>query len=89
MEYEIDSDEPISLAVSKATSMYSEADPRNTQTLHEVVITDALEALFAPVDGDTPRSSGLVSFVYRGCRVTVRNGEFLTIAQATAGEAHE
>ena len=89
MDYEIGSDESLSLAVTKAADMYSEADPRDTQTLYEVLDTDALEELFAPVDEDTPRSSGRVTFVYRGCRVTVSNGEFLTITRATAGEVPE
>lgn len=89
MEYEIGSDESPSLAVSKAADMYSEADPRDTETLHEVVDADALNELFAAVDEDTPRSSGRVSFVYRGCRVTVSHGEYLTITRAAADEVQE
>ena len=86
MEYEIDADESTSVAVSKAIDMCREADPKDTETLHDVVDPDALDAIFAQIDGDTPRSSGRVSFIFRGCRVTVSHGEYLTVTPANTGE---
>lgn len=40
---------------------------------------DALDALFEPRPEGPPRSGGHVSFVYAGYRVTVDNGEYLTV----------
>ena len=89
MKYDIGPDESLSLAVLKATDMYREADPTDTETLYEVVDTDALDELFAPATEDTPRSSGRVSFVYRGCHVTISHGECLTITRATTDDVQE
>ena len=86
MEYEIDADESTSVEVSKAIDKCTEAYPRDTETLHEVVDPDALDAIFVPIDEDTPRSSGRISFIFRGCRVTVIHGEYLTITPVTMDE---
>ena len=89
MKYDIGSNESLSLAVLEATDKYREADPRDTETLHEVVDTDALDELFAPANEDTPRCSGRVSFVYRGCHVTISHGEYLTITRVTTDDVQE
>ena len=86
MEYEIDADESTSVAVSKAIDMCSEAHPRDTGTLYEVVDPDALDKIFAQIDKNSPRSSGQVSFIFRGCRVTVSQDEYLTITPLTMDE---
>ena len=86
MEYEIDADESTSVAVSKAIDRCDYADPRDSETLHEVVDPDALDAIFAPIDEDTPRSSGRISFIFRGCRVSVSHNEYLTITPVRTDE---
>ena len=86
MEYEIDADESTSVAVSKAIDRCDYADGRDTETLHDVVDSDALDAIFAPIDEVRPRASGRISFIFRGCRVTVSHGEYLTITPARTDE---
>lgn len=79
MEYQIESDETIPGAILEATRLYDQCDSVAGQSLFEVVDPDALDALFEPVDNEAPRSLGHVSFVYKGCRVTVEHGEYLRI----------
>ena len=86
MEYEIDANESTSVAVSKAIDRCNKAEPRDSETLHEVVDPDALDAIFAPIDKDIPRSSGQVSFIHRGCLVTISQNEYLTITPVTMDE---
>lgn len=40
---------------------------------------EAMEVLFAPRADGTARTGGRVSFVYSTCRVTIDNGEYLTV----------
>jgi hypothetical protein len=79
MEYEIGADEPVSEAVVRAASAIDGRQPAALLPLADVLDPDALDALFdAKADGE-PRVGGRLSFVYNHCRVTVDNGEFLTI----------
>jgi hypothetical protein len=44
-----------------------------------VLDPDALDGLFETRYDGTPRRGGRVSFVFDGCRITVDNGEYLTL----------
>lgn len=79
MEYEIGTDEPISTAVVRAVSAVEGRDPTSLRPLAEVLDPDALDILFGPQADGTPRPGGRLSFVYSACRVTVDNGEYLTL----------
>lgn len=79
MEYNIGIDEPVSMAVVRTVSEVMDQDPLSLSPLANVLDTDALDALFdARFDG-TPRTGGQLSFVYNNCRVTIDNGEYLTL----------
>ena len=79
MEYEIGVDEPVSMAVVRAVSAIEDRDPLSLPPLANVLDTDALDTLFAPRADGTVRTGGRVSFVYSSCRLTVDNGEYLTL----------
>lgn len=79
MEYEIEGNEAVSTAVVRTVSAVRGWDPCARQPLTDVVDPDALDALFAPRPNDTPRAGGRLSFSYGGCRVTVKDGELLTV----------
>lgn len=79
MRYEIESDEPVTMAVVKAVSDAEGREPCSIPPLFEVVDTDALDTLFASLTDGTPRVGGRVSFVYGDSWVTVENAEFVTV----------
>ena len=79
MEYEIEPTESVSTAVVRAVSAVEGREPGSIGPLADVLDPDALDALFESRDTDQPRIGGRLSFVFSGCRVTVENGEYLTI----------
>lgn len=79
MDYEIDAEESVSEAVIFAVSAVEGCDPVALRPLADVVDPDALNVLFQPRAEDVPRTGGDLSFVYSHCRVTVYNGEYLTV----------
>jgi hypothetical protein len=79
MEYEIGAGESVSTAVVRAVSAVEGRAPRSLRPLGEVLDTEAVDALFDPRDDGTPRPGGRLTFVYGQCRVTVDNGEYLTL----------
>lgn len=79
MEYEIGAREPVSTAVVRAVSAVVGEKPGSIPLLSRVLAPDALDTLFEPLpDGET-RTGGRLSFVYCHCRVTIDNGEYLTV----------
>lgn len=79
MESEIGIDERVSTAIVRAVSAVDGCEPSSLPQLAGVVDPDALDALFAPQSDGTARTGGRLSFVYGDCRVTVDNGEYLTV----------
>jgi hypothetical protein len=79
MEYDIGSDEPVSRAVVRVVSATEGREPQSLPPLANVLNTDALNALFGPKGDDTARTGGRLSFVYSNCRLTIDNGEYLTV----------
>jgi len=80
MEYQIGPNESVTTAVQRAIQQSTECESVPEKSLYEVVDPDALNSLFAPVDSDTSRMGGRVSFIYADCRITVENNEYLKIA---------
>lgn len=79
MEYEIESGESVSMAVVYAVSAVDGRDPCSLPPLAGVLDPEALDTLFGPQPDGDPRTGGRLSFTYSGCRVTLNNGEYLTI----------
>ena len=79
MEYEIGADESVSTAVVRAVSAVEGRDPRSLRPLTDVLDPDALNDLFGSRSDGTSRPGGRLTFVYSECRVTVDNGEYLTL----------
>lgn len=79
MEYEIVDDEPVSAAIVRTVSAVKGREPCSLEPLADIIDPDALDALFAPRPDDTPRAGGRLSFSYSGCRITVDDGEFVTV----------
>ena len=78
--------DPISLRVVRGVAAREGVDPLELEPpLHEVIDTDALDALFRSTD----ESATAVEFTYRGHRVCVDGtGEIeLTTASADCGES--
>jgi len=78
MEYDIGTDEAVSMAVVRAVSAVEGRDPQSLPPLTNVLDTDALDTLFVPQGDGTARTGGRLSFVYSNCRLTIDNGEYLT-----------
>lgn len=79
MDYEIEVDESVSAAVICAVSAVEGCDPCSLRPLTEILDPDALDMLFNSQADGSPRVGGRLSFIYSHCRVTVNNGEYLTI----------
>lgn len=79
MDSEIGSDESVSAAVVRAVSAVEGRNPGALPPLTRVLDPDALDLLFDPRADGEARTGGRLSFVYSRCRVTLDNGEFLTI----------
>jgi hypothetical protein len=79
MEYEIERSESVSRAVVRAVSAVDGRKPGSLPPLGRVLDPDALDALFDARSDGEPRTGGRLSFIYSRCRVTLDNGEFLTI----------
>lgn len=79
MEYEIGSNESVSMAVVRAVSAVEGREPDLLPPLADVLDPDALDRLFAPRSVGTARTGGRISFVYSTCSVTIDNGEYLTL----------
>lgn len=79
MNTEIQADESVGAAVVRAVCAVEDRHFRSLRPLIEVVDPDALDALFGSRPDGEARIGGRLSFVLGRCRVTVDNGEFLTI----------
>ena len=79
MEYEVGPNESVSTAVVRAVSAVEGREPCSLRPLAYVLDTDALDALFESRSNGQPRTGGYLSFVYSGCRVSIDNGEYLSI----------
>jgi hypothetical protein len=79
MEYDIGSDESVSSAVVRAVSAVEDREPCSLQPLADVLNPDALDELFTSRPGGRSRTGGRIAFVYSNCRVTIDNGEYLTL----------
>lgn len=79
MEYEIEPNESVSTAVVRAVSAVEGRDPSSLQPLAYVLDPDALDTIFETRSNGKPRTGGSLSFVYSNCRVTIDNGEYLTL----------
>ena len=79
MEYQIGANEPVTTAVQRAIQQSTECESNHDKSLYEVVDPDALNELFAPIDSDTSRVGGRVSFIHGNCRITVEGDEYLTV----------
>ncbi|WP_394348463.1 HalOD1 output domain-containing protein [Natronococcus sp.] len=79
MEYEIGVDESVATAIVRAVSAVEGRQPGSMPPLTHVINPDALDALFDSRSNGEPRIGGRFSLVYSRCRVTVDNGEYLTV----------
>ena len=88
MDYELAPDELLSIAVVKAISTVENCDPLDLPPLADVVDTDALDMLFGTDGTGEPKAGGRLSFVYSESRVTIENGEYLTIEPMSVSRTH-
>lgn len=79
MEYDIGADESVSMAVVRAVSAVEGRDPTALPPLGAVLDTDALDSLFESRSGGRARTGGRVSFVYSSSRITIDDGEYITV----------
>ena len=79
MEYELDAEELLSTAVVRAVSAVEGREVLDLPPLATVIDPDALDMLFATNGTGEPKSGGHLSLIYSQSRVTIENGEYLTI----------
>lgn len=80
-ERQIEDSDGVAETIVSAISAITDTDPVEMDPIHEVVDVDALEDLFGPTAGGTPRSGGIVSFSYAGCAVTVEGTDRVKVRQ--------
>ena len=83
MEYDIGQNEPVSLAVVRSVAAVEGREPCTLPLLAHVIDTDALDAIFASRSNGQSRTGGRLSFIYSDSRVSIENGEYLTIELLT------
>ena len=83
LDYEIDRTESLTEAVVRALSAVNGCPPETLPPLAEVLDPDALDMIFDKGRNGNPRPGGRISFIYNGCRITIDNGEYLTIHPIT------
>ncbi len=79
MDFDVASDESVSMAVVRAVSTASQTDACSLPPIANSLDPDALDALFEPTSDGSARSGARISFVYGGYDVTVDNGEYITV----------
>ena len=79
VEYQIPGDESVSMAIVRAVAAMEGQTPGTLRPLAEVLDPGALDTIFEPTHDGGSRPGGHLSFVYSSCRVTVDNGEYLTV----------
>lgn len=89
MEYEIASDERVSMAVVQAVSNAERTDPCSLPPLAESLDPDALDALFDRAPGSPSPASCHLSFVFGDYEVSIDNGEYLTVTRWDSQERAE
>lgn len=82
-------DESVSTAVVRVVSAVRGRDPDSLRPLADVVDPGALDTLFGPRYNGAPRTGGRLSFVYSECRITIDNGEYLTLRLLEDGRRYE
>ena len=83
MDYEIDGTESLTEAVVRAVSAVHGCKPETLRPLAEVLDPDALNMIFDGRGNGNPRLGGRISFIYSDCRISIDNGEYLTIDPIT------
>jgi len=79
MEYAIQPDVSISVAVVEAVSDAEKCQPTELPRLSTVIDPDALDSLFVETGDDQPARNGTLSFAFSNSRVTVEDGETITV----------
>ncbi len=79
METEIRKDESVSMAIVRAVCAVEGREPGSLRPLAQVFDPDALDNIFDSRPDGEPRIGGHLSFIYSNSRVSVDNGEYLTI----------
>lgn len=79
MEYEIDSDEAVSIAVVFAVSSFENRRVNSLPALNESIDPDALDRLFESKRSGTIGQSGSVSFAFSNSQVTVNDDEQIQV----------
>ncbi|APE95082.1 HalOD1 output domain-containing protein [Halodesulfurarchaeum formicicum] len=79
MEFEIEENKPVSMAVVQAVSTVKGAKPWSIPPLAEALDPDALDALFETGAGGTPQGADQISFDFANFRVSIDNGKRLTL----------
>ena len=79
MDYDIGPTESVSTVVVRAVSAVEGREPCTLRPLAYVLDPDALDALFESRSNGQPRTGGCLSFIYSDCRVSIDNGEYLSI----------
>lgn len=79
METEIGPHESVRAAVVRSVSAVEGCEPSTLGPLTDVLNPNALDTLFDSQPDGKPRTGGCLSFIYSHCRVTIDNGEYLTV----------
>jgi hypothetical protein len=82
MRYSVSPGESVSVAVVTAVADAENADPNVLPPLSEMLDTDALDAMFTPVDGTTTDGHGRITFEYSMSQVTIDGSDQITVEPA-------
>lgn len=79
IESDIGTHESVRAAVVRSVSAVEGCEPGTLGPLTDVLNPEALDTLFDSQPDGKPRTGGCLSFIYSHCRVTIDNGEYLTV----------
>lgn len=85
MDYDMGANESVSMAVVRAVSAVDGTDPCSLPPLANRLDPDALDAIFEPGLEGIPRRGDHLSFNYAEYRVTIDDGEHLTVRPMDRG----
>ncbi|ODR79411.1 hypothetical protein BG842_06945 [Haladaptatus sp. W1] len=71
--------ESISTVIAETIATHKGIDPADLEPLYKTIDPDALDALFAPQNDGTARTTGQITFTHAGYETTVKSDRTVTV----------
>ncbi|WP_231188652.1 HalOD1 output domain-containing protein [Haladaptatus sp. DYF46] len=71
--------ESISTVIAETIANHKGVDPADIEPLYTTIDSDALDALFAPRNDGSARTTGQITFIHAGYEITVNSDRTITV----------